>query len=206
MKSRQHILPTEDLVLIKKAQAGDNRAFTKLVKQYEDLVYSFAFKVCRDKEKAEETWQDTFINVYRKLQQFDSKSKFTTWLYSIVVNNCKMKHRRTKLEMASIHIDEPIGTHEEHGTDSDTGSVQMIPPWRDTPLDTVMDNELKTKLDDAIQKLPYDYRIVFILRDVEGQSAIETAKIMKLSIPAIKSRLRRARIFLREQLNEYMTT
>jgi RNA polymerase sigma-70 factor (ECF subfamily) len=68
-----------------------------------------------------------------------------------------------------------------------------------------MDAELKGRLDEAIQKLPYNYRIVFALRDIEGQSAEETAKILKLSVPAMKSRLRRARIFLREQLNEYMT-
>ena len=201
MKTKTQAAPADDLALIRKAQAGDDRAFTKLVKQYEDLVYSFAFKVCRDKEKAEETWQDTFINVYRKLHQFDGKSKFTTWLYSIVINNCKMKHRKTKLELASIRIDEP---HEEHEADSGGAATQAIPAWRDTPLDAVMDKELRTKLNDAIQKLPYEYRIVFVLRDVEGQSTEETAKILKLSAPAVKSRLRRGRMFLREQLNEYM--
>jgi RNA polymerase sigma-70 factor, ECF subfamily len=205
VKSQQHIAPTDELALIKKAQAGDDRAFTILVKQYEDLVYSFAFKVCRDKAKAEETWQDTFVNVYCKLRQFDGKSKYSTWLYSIVVNNCKMKHRRTKLELASTHIDEPYSMH-DHVEDDETGNTaQAVPVWRDTPLDSVMDAELKSKLDTAIQKLPYNYRVVFILRDVEGQSAEETGKILKLTVPAVKSRLRRARVFLREQLNEYMT-
>lgn len=203
MNTKKHLSPSDDLALIKKAQAGDTRAFTKLVKHYEDLVYSFAFKVCRDKEKAEEAWQDTFINVYRKLHQFNGKSKFTTWLYSIVVNHCKMKHRKTKLEMASIRIDEP---HEDHKIDSDRGTMQTVPPWRDTPLDAIMNKELRAILDNAIQKLPYEYRVVFILRDVEGQTAEETARILKLSIPATKSRLRRARFFLREQLNEYMTS
>jgi RNA polymerase sigma-70 factor (ECF subfamily) len=203
--SKQHILPSKEHTLIKQAQSGDKLAFTKLVHQHEDLVYSFAFKVCRDKEKAEETWQDTFVNVYRKLDQFDGKSKFTTWLYSIVTNNCRMKRRKTKLEKSSIHIDEPFSTHEHEETKNPQGDMQQIPAWRDTPLDTMMDTELKAKLDAAIQKLPYNYRVVFILRDVEGQSAEETAKIVKLSVPAVKSRLRRARIFLREQLNEYMT-
>jgi RNA polymerase sigma-70 factor (ECF subfamily) len=78
VKSPKHILSTEELALVKKAQAGDGRAFTQLVKQYENLVYSFAFKVCRDKEKTENTWQDTFVNIYRKLRHFDGKSKFTT--------------------------------------------------------------------------------------------------------------------------------
>jgi RNA polymerase sigma-70 factor (ECF subfamily) len=201
LKTGAHTAHADDLALIRKAQAGDDRAFTKLVKQYEDLVYSFAFKVCRDREKAEETWQDTFINVYRKLSQFDGKSKFTTWLYSIVINNCKMKHRKTKLELASVRIGE---SHDEHEKDSGGSAAQTIPAWRDTPLDAVMDKELRTKLNDAIQKLPYEYRVVFILRDVEGQSTEETARILNLTVPAVKSRLRRGRIFLREQLNEYM--
>jgi RNA polymerase sigma-70 factor, ECF subfamily len=205
VKSKEHILPADDRALIKEAQGGDDRAFTKLVKRYEKLVYSFAFKICRDKEKAEETWQDTFVNVYRKLHQFDGKSKFTTWLYSIVANNCRMKHRRTKLEMASIQIEEHPGLHDRADTDDFRSAPGNIPAWRDTPLDMIIEKELKSKLDNAIRKLPYNYRVVFILHDVEGQSAEGTGNILKLSVPAVKSRLRRARIFLREQLNDYMT-
>ena len=193
-----------DQEIIKRAQKGDERAFTEIVKRYETLVYSFAFKVCRDSEKANETWQDTFVNVYRKLHQFDGRSKFSTWLYSVVVNNCKMKRRQRKLDLASISIDTPGAghVHAEGGDDAET--AQTIPSWRDTPLDRVMDKELRSLLDSAIEKLPYEYRVVFILRDVEGLSAEETGKILKLSIPAIKSRLRRARVFLREHLNPYM--
>jgi len=206
MKSLKHFFPSEETTLIKKARAGDDRAFTRLVKHYEDLVYGFAFKVCRDKEKAEEIWQDTFINVYRKLNQFDGKSKFTTWLYSIVANNCRMKRRKTKFEMARTYIDKPHVTHDSFESDDRGRNILTVSAWRDTPLDKIMNAELKSKLDAAIQKLPYNYRLVFILRDIEGQSAEETGKILKLSIPAVKSRLRRARVFLREQLNEYMTS
>jgi RNA polymerase sigma-70 factor (ECF subfamily) len=190
-----------DEELIKRAKKGDERAFTQLVKKYESLVYSFAFKMCRDDDKASETWQDTFVNVFRKLHQFDGRSKFTTWLYSIVTNSCKMKRRQRKLDQASVSIELPA---DQDDPDHDH-PVQTIPSWRDTPLDSVMDKELRTLLDDAIQKLPYDYRVVFVLRDVEGMSAVETGKILKLSVPAVKSRLRRARVFLREQLNPYMT-
>ena len=191
-----------DEELIKRAKKGDERAFAHLVKRYESLVYSFAFKVCRDEEKASETWQDTFINVFRKLHQFDGRSKFTTWLYSIVTNNCRMKRRQRKLDQASVSIESSAEPHD----DSDHNqSVQTIPSWKDTPLDSVMDTELRTLLDEAIQQLPYDHRVVFVLRDVEGMSAEETGKILKLSVPAVKSRLRRARVFLREQLNPYMT-
>jgi RNA polymerase sigma-70 factor (ECF subfamily) len=195
-----------ELQLIRQAQRGDERAFTQLVKKYESLVYSFAFKVCRDKEQASEAWQDTFVNVYRKLHQFDGKSKFTTWLYSIVVNNCRMKRRKSKLERASIPIETAPGFHDDPLVDAGGDVVQSIPSWKETPLHSVMDKELRAVLDRAIQKLPMDYRIVFILRDVEGLSAEETGKVLKLSVPAVKSRLRRARVFLRERLNPYMTS
>lgn len=196
MKKTTH---SSDIALIRKAQAGDSRAFTELLKRYEQTVYGFSFKVCRNKEKAEETLQDTFINVYRKLDQFNGKSKFSTWIYSIVANNCLMKHRKRKLESEMVYLDEPvIGNDESH--DSAT-----IPSWRETPAEELMTKELRSRLDAAIQRLPFDYRIVFTLRDMENQTAEETARILKLSVPAVKSRLRRARVFLREQLNDFMT-
>jgi RNA polymerase sigma-70 factor (ECF subfamily) len=191
-----------DEELIKRAKKGDERAFTELVKKYESLVYSFAYKVCRDEEKATETWQDTFVNVFRKLHQFDGRSKFTTWLYSIVTNSCRMKRRQRKLDQVSVSIDSPMEPGDDAGHDQ---SVQTVPSWKDTPLDSVMDKELRALLDESIQQLPIDYRVVFVLRDVEGMSAEETGKILKLSVPAVKSRLRRARVFLRERLNPYMT-
>ncbi len=195
-----------ELATIRKAQSGDQRAFARLVKEYESVVYSFAYKVCHDKEKAEEAWQDTFVNVFRKLKQFDGKAKFTTWLYSIVVNNCRMKHRHTKLEQATVHIDIPETFHEEPAVDDEGHKIQTVSSWKDTPIDSLMNNELRALLDTAIGKLPLDYRMVFILRDVEGQSAEEVSKVLKISVPAVKSRLRRARVFLREQLNEYMAS
>lgn len=189
---------SSDNTLIRKAQAGDSHAFSELVKRYEQTIYGFSFKVCRNKEKAEETLQDTFINVYRKLDQFNGESKFSTWLYSIVTNNCLMKRRKRKIDEEMVYLDEPpIG-------DDDANDRLTIPSWTETPAEVLMRGELRSHLDEAIQKLPLDYRIVFILRDIENKGAEETAKILKLSVPAVKSRLRRARVFLREQLNDYM--
>lgn len=192
----------EELQLLRRAKEGDERSFTKIVRKYEQLVFSFAFKVCRDREKAEEIWQDTFVNVYRKLHQFDGKSKFSTWLYTIVVNNCKMKHRKTKLAQASRSLDADSGGQESY-TEPEFHPLELH-SHRETPLESVMNEELQKRLDEAIEKLPIEYRVVFILRDVEGLSAEETAKILRLSVPAVKSRLRRARLFLREQLYEYV--
>jgi RNA polymerase sigma-70 factor (ECF subfamily) len=189
---------SSDNTLIRKAQAGDSHAFSELVKRYEQTIYGFSFKVCRNKEKAEETLQDTFINVYRKLDQFNGEAKFSTWLYSIVINNCLMKRRKRKIDEEMVYLDEsPIEDDEAHHR-------MTIPSWSETPAEVLMRGELRSHLDEAIQKLPLDYRIVFILRDIENKGAEETAKILKLSVPAVKSRLRRARVFLREQLNDYM--
>jgi len=195
---------TQDLQLISKAGKGDERAFLRLVRKYEDMVYRFAFHVCRDEDKAAETLQDTFVNVYKKLDQFDGRSQFTTWLYRIVANNCLMKRRKTKVETASISLDTPEGFRNIPLKDEDGNVIQTIPSWKETPLDSVMNTELKETLNRAIKRLPMDHRVVFALRDIEGKSAAETATILKLSIPAVKSRLRRARMFLREQLHGYM--
>ena len=195
-------IANDETALLDRAKQGDERAFTELVRQYEEMVYNFSFKVCRDRSDAAETLQDTFVNVFRKLDQFDGRSKFSTWLYSIVANNCLMKRRRQKLEKASVSIDEP----RMPGHDGAEREASLPAPWQRSPLDETMTKELRSLLDEAIQKLPVDHRLVFILRDLEGQSAEDTAKIMKLSVPAVKSRLRRARVFLREQLNGYMTS
>jgi RNA polymerase sigma-70 factor, ECF subfamily len=184
------------------AQKGDRKAFVEIVRRYEQTVYSFAFKVCRYRDKAAETLQDTFVNVFRKLHQFDGKSKFTTWLYSIVANNCMMKHRRSKIDEAAMSLNDLP----PHGEGNGTHSHPPIPAWKQTPLDGIMRQELRTLLDKAIEQLPLDYRAVFIMRDVEGHSAEETARVLRLSIPAVKSRLRRARVFLRNQLSGYMTS
>lgn len=186
-----------DKHLIDQARRGNKRAFAQLVRRYEDMVYKFSYKVCRDRQKAEEALQDTFISMYRNLGSFDGRSKLSTWLYRIVTNNCLMKRRRRKLEQVLESYDNP--PMDVAGT-----PTQSIPRWEETPADVVMKRELREVLDKAIQKLPVDYRVVFILRDVEGNSNEETAKILGLSVEATKSRLRRARAFLRDQLNPYL--
>ncbi len=185
--------------LIKAAAKGDKSAFTALVNRYEDTVYSFSYKVCRDKEKAEEALQDTFINVYRKLASFDGKSKFSTWLYSIVTNNCLMKHRKRKLDEVLESLDDP--PVKEDGT-----FAGQIARWDETPVDLLIKKEFLSNLDKAVLKLPVEYRLVFVLRDLEGKSGDEAAKILGISREATKSRLRRARAFLRAELTPYISS
>jgi RNA polymerase sigma-70 factor, ECF subfamily len=191
-------LPDDDLIRF--ARNGDNAAFTELVRRYEDTVFRFSYRVCRDSNKAAENLQDTFVNVFRKLNTFDGKSKFSTWLYTIVTNNCLMKHRKRKGELLedSLEIfDHPPQPHQHHR------QAQPL-AIADTPADMVMTKELRDALDRAINRLPQDYRVVFVMRDIEGESNEDTAKALGLSVEATKSRLRRARAFLRKELEPFV--
>jgi len=193
-------LPDDELIRV--ARDGDNVAFTELVRRYEDTVYRFSYRVCRDSNKAAENLQDTFVNVFRKLGTFDGKSKFSTWLYTIVTNNCLMKHRKRKGELLEESLeayDHPPHPHEHR-------HVPEALRTEDTPADVVITRELREILDRSINRLPNDYRVVFVMRDIEGQSNEETARALGLSVEATKSRLRRARAFLREQLEPYLQT
>ncbi|MCX7797007.1 MAG: sigma-70 family RNA polymerase sigma factor [Melioribacter sp.] len=177
--------------LIEKAKQGDRKALSELVKMYEQTVYNFSFKICRNKERAEHTMQETFLSMVKNLHQFSGDSKLSTWLYRVVANHCLMlarsenKYGFTSLDDEETYIDE-----------------KNIAEWKYTPEHVAENNELKKILDESIQKLSPEYRVVFLLRDVEGLSTEETAKIVNLSIPAVKSRLHRARAFLRNELNK----
>jgi RNA polymerase sigma-70 factor (ECF subfamily) len=176
--------------LIEQAKAGDKKALTELVNRYDQTIYNFAFKICRNPAKAENIMQETFFSMIKSLHQFDGKSKLSTWLYRIVANHCLMEARRNKNRFISLENDE------------DLVDDKFVTDWSSLPYKSVENEELKKILDDAIQKLSPDYRIVFLLRDVEGLSTEETGKITELSVPAVKSRLHRARAFLRNEINQ----
>lgn len=176
--------------LIEEAKSGNKKALAELVKKYEQTIYNFAFKICRDPANAENIMQETFLSLIKSLHQFDGRSKLSTWLYRIVANHCLMELRKKKYHFVSIDNDDEL-IHDKYITD-----------WNSLPYKSVENEELRKILDGAIQKLSPEYRIVFLLRDVEGLSTEETGKITELSIPAVKSRLHRARAFLRKEINE----
>lgn len=178
--------------LIKNAQDGDKKALAELVKKYEQTVYNFSFKVCRNREFAENAMQETFMSMVKSIGQFSGKSKLSTWLYTVVSNHCLMQARSSKKYQITDSIDDDEKFIDE----------KEISDWKVSPEKVTENNELKKILDEAIQKLPPEYRVVFLLRDAEGLSTEETGKILDLSVPAVKSRLHRARAFLRNELNE----
>lgn len=191
LNTRKHQIDEADLII--KAQAGDKKALSRLVNNYEKTVYNFAFKICRDPEKAENTMQETFLSMIKSLHQFDGKSKLSTWLYRIVMNHCLMELRKKKYNFISLNDEE-----------TEIPEDKLIPDWSNVPSDITENVELKKILDEAINKLSLDYRVVFVLRDVNGLSTEETANITDLSVPAVKSRLHRARAFLRNELSKVL--
>ncbi len=183
----------EEQKLIDAAKGGDVDAFNKLIKNYMQMIYSFSFKVCRNEEKAKDTLQDTLINIYKSLKTFDGKSKLSTWIYKVVTNNCLMIRRNNK-SGKFVPVDD---------LEIDRDSNKILVSQNESPSKETLNSELKIKLDEAIKKLPVKYRMVFLLRDVEGLSIEETKNILNLTVPVIKSRLFRARNFLKNELQEY---
>ena len=186
------IILMEEKQLIEKAQSGDKQALAELVKKYEQTIYNFAFKICRDKNYAEHIMQETFYSMVKSLHQFDHNSKLSTWLYRIVANHCLMMARKAKSRSFVSFDDDDENLFEE----------KYAADWNSIPYKEAENEELRKILDKAIQNLSPDYRLVFLLRDVEGLSTEETAQVTELSIPAVKSRLHRARAFLRQEINE----
>lgn len=191
---KENIKLMEEKVLIEKAKRGDKKALSEIVKRYEGTIYNFSFKICRDKNKAEQIMQETFYSMVKSLHQFDHNSKLSTWLYRIVSNHCLMMARKLK-SRPFVSIDEDDNLFEE----------KFTADWSSLPYKNTENEELKKILDKAIQKLAPEYRMVFLLRDVEGLSTEEAAQVTDLSVAALKSRLHRARAFLRKELNEALS-
>jgi len=177
--------------LIKLAKKGDRTAQAIIVKNYEKMVYNLGLKLLGDQEKAECILQETFLKVLQALPNFQEKSKLSTWIYRIATNQALMRLRSKKRQQVSI--DE---SSEEDGKDY-SNFVQSLEA---DPLDNLLNQELKEKMDSAIEQLPDNYKTVFIMKDVEGLALKEIAEILDLSLPAVKSNLHRARITLRNKL------
>lgn len=186
-----------DEILVKKSQEGDYLSFEELVKRYEKKIYNLAYRIMGNKEDASDVLQETFLQAFKKLSGFKGKAKFSTWLYRIAVNICLMRKRKRK-KMKTVSLDIPILTKKE-----DEIKRELRDDWSESPLATLENEEVKKTLSEAIGLLPEEYRTVFLLRGLNGLSNQEVAKALKISLPAVKSRLHRARLFLRDKLSQY---
>ena len=186
---------TDESVLVAQSREGDTRAYGELVRRYEGKIFRLAQHITQNREDAEDVLQESFLKAYEHLDQFKGDSKFYTWIVRIAVNQALMKLRRRKTSK-SVSLDEQIDTGEDT-------VAREIAAWEENPEQRYSREELGSILDEAVQSLEPPYRSVFVLRDIEELSTEETAEALNLSIPAVKSRLLRARLQLREKLTRY---
>ncbi len=186
---------SDELALVNAAKKGDVTAFEELVRRYDRNVFRIANHITQNREDAEDVVQDAFLKAYSNLGQFQGQSKFYTWLVRIAVNEALMRLRRRRPERM-VSLDEDVKTE-------DDSVPREVADWSPNPEQLYGQGELKDILTKTIQGLPASFRTVFVLRDVEGLSTEETAEALNLSIPAVKSRLLRARLQLRERLSKY---
>ncbi|MDA0262721.1 MAG: sigma-70 family RNA polymerase sigma factor [Chloroflexi bacterium] len=165
------------------------RAFTEIVEQYSDLAYSVAIRMLRNAEDAEDAVQEAYISAFKALPKFKGQSKLSTWLYRIVVNACLMKIRKDKSRAKYIS--------EKNFDDA------IVYDWKNDPEDAAVNSELRSNLEEGLDRLPPDLRAALVLRDIQGLSTEEAAEALNISIASMKSRLHRARVQLRKRLDEY---
>ncbi|HEV3279187.1 MAG TPA: sigma-70 family RNA polymerase sigma factor [Terriglobia bacterium] len=189
--SPRTIEPSES-ALVTAAKGGDYDAFEQLVNRYERKIYRLGLNITGNAEDAEDVLQETFLKAFENLSRFREDSRFYTWIVRIGVNQALMKLRKRRTDK-SVSLDDPI---EENG--------EVIPrdfaDWKPNPEQLLGRTETREIMEKAIQNLPDSFRTVFQLRDVEGLSTEETAEMLGLTISAVKARLFRARLRLREEL------
>ena len=181
--------------LLAKAREGDIAAFSELVNRYSRKIYRLAKHITQNDADAEDVLQETFMKSFEHLGDFQGQSKFYTWIVRIAVNESLMKLRKRKSDR-TVSLDEPLDTGEDT-------VVREIAVWDENPEQQYSREELAKILDEAVESLKPAFRTVFVLRDIEEMSTEEAAEALGISVPAVKSRLLRARLQLREKLTRF---
>ncbi len=187
----------EDTELIEAINSGQTERFYEIVKKYEAKLFNFGLRMCGDVSDAEDMIQETFLNVFKYLNGFRHETKFKNWLYKVAATTCLKKKRKSKFAP-----DRELSL-EEFIPDKNHRAAGEIPDWALVPLEQLLNAELFTVLHRGILALPEKYRLVAVLRDMEGFTTAETAQILGISAENVKVRLHRARLYLREQLKSY---
>ena len=181
--------------LVAKAREGDLAAFNELVQRYDRKIFRLAKHITQNDEDAEAVLQETFLKAFEHLGDFQGQSKFYTWIVRIAVNESLMKLRKRRSDR-TVPLDEPVDTGEDT-------MVREIAVWEENPEQKYSREEMAKILEEAVDTLRPAFRTVFVLRDIEELSTEETAEALGISIPAVKSRLLRARLQLREKLTRF---
>ncbi len=185
----------QEKISLEKLKAGDKAEFARFVETHSGPIYRLALKMLRNTQDAEDILQETFIKAFDHIEDFEGRSSLSTWLYRIATNEALMFIRRQK--------DNTVSMDKPYQTDDGDEIPQQIIDWCCLPEKDLMSAESREILDQAVESLPESMRIVFLLRDVEGLSTRETAEILDLSESAVKTRLSRGRMKLREELSVY---
>lgn len=194
-----HVLDgSDEATLVSQARSGSPAAIEQLVGRYEPRLFRLAQNITGNHEDAEECVQNAFVKAFQNLVSFRGDSRFYTWLVRIAVNEGLMKIRRRRF--TELSIDAALND----GKDEDELIPYQLKDWGPNPEESYSQEELRRILETAITELDPAYRVVFGLRDIEGFSTEETAQTLALSIAAVKTRLRRARLWLRNSLNVYL--
>ncbi len=185
--------------LVRLAQSGDFKAFTTLIEGYRPKIFGLALKLAKNREDAEDIFQETFLKAIDNIKKFRAESSFGTWLYTIGVNVVRAKYGRdSKGEL--LPLEDYLPASHDH---SDAAAAQLY-DWND-PLSKLTNEEIKGKLDKAIHELPLKYRLPFLLRYTQEMSVQEVADTLNIKLANAKSRILRARMALRQNLNEYFS-
>jgi RNA polymerase sigma-70 factor (ECF subfamily) len=185
----------QDLALVHACKSGDAAAFEELVKRYDTKLFRIAQHITHNREDAQDAVQEAFLKVFRKLTQFQENSKFSTWLTRITVNESLMKLRRQR-HNKEFSIDNSFESE-------DRSLAPELADWALNPEELYRGFELRNILRSELQELQPGLRVVFVLRDIEGLSTEETAEVLESTPVAVKARLWRARLKLRERLSKY---
>jgi RNA polymerase sigma-70 factor (ECF subfamily) len=189
----------EETRLIQRLKARDEAGLEALTAQYGARIFGLALRLTGNRQDAEEVLQDVLWAILQNIGSFRGDSKLSTWIYRITMNTALMKLRgRPKSE--HLPLEEALGP----AMTPDGMIAERVVDWTGLPGDALERKELARRLEEAIDQLPPDYRTVLVLRDVEGLSTEEACEVLSLSVPALKSRLHRARLFLRKQLADYV--
>jgi RNA polymerase sigma-70 factor (ECF subfamily) len=183
--------------LITEFKDGSPDAMTKIVERYEKSLFSFGLRMCGHVQDAEDIMQETFMSALKGLHTFREETKLKNWLFRIAAHACMRKRRKKKCEP-----DREISLDSIMPNDGSKGHFE-IPDWSNDPRDAALRAELKSIIDDCMGQLPPKYRIVLNLRDIEGFNTEETAEILGITSQSVKTRLHRARLFLRKGISDH---
>jgi RNA polymerase sigma-70 factor, ECF subfamily len=194
-RAAQHELETsDDVVLVHSAKTGNMAALEELIKRHTTMIFRVAMHITNSREDAEDVVQDAFLKAFQHLHHFEERARFSTWLKKIAVNEALSKVRNSR-RWRMVSVDEE--------TEGALPLAASIADWRPNPEQDYGRTELREILQQALASLQHSYRVVFLLRDVEGLSIAETAELLGLCVPNVKARLFRARLKLRKFLSRY---